>query len=331
MKLIIPMAGMGTRLRPLTLTVPKPLLKLAGKSIVNHLIDNISKVTDEEITDIGFVIGNFPFTVDDTLKELASLIGAKCHIFVQSQPLGTAHAVYQAKKLLDGKVIVAFADTIFTTNEKFNLNNDAVIFTKKVDNPYAYGVVKKNNEGFIDDFVEKPKTFVSDEAIIGIYYFKNAEFLASVIDKMISENMLDSGEYQLTRALKMMLDNNVKFRSYQIDKWLDTGRFDVLLSTHKELLKNFEQCHKKYILSNTHIVHPVSIGRNVEIQNSVIGPYVSIEDNTTIIDCEIENSIIYSNSTIKNCSLKDSVIGSNSKINKVSHKIYVSDFTNINS
>ncbi len=323
------MAGMGTRLRPLTLTVPKPLLKLAGKSILNHLIDNISSVTTEKITDIGFVIGNFPFDVSDELKSLANSIGANCHIFVQSEPLGTAHAVYQAKSLLSGKVIVAFADTIFTTSSSINSENEAVIFTKNVDNPQAYGVVKKDQAGYITDFVEKPQQFVSNEAIIGIYYFKQAEKLSSVLEHIIENNMLDSGEYQLTRALRMLLVNT-KFVSFSIENWLDTGNFNVLLSTHNFILDNFELAENVVIENNSNIIQPCYIGKNVTLKNSVVGPYVSIEDNTIIENSVVSNSIIYSNAHIANSILSNSVVGSFSKINNVSKKLYVADYTNIN-
>ena len=181
MKLIIPMAGKGKRMRPHTLTTPKPLIKIAGKSIVHHLIYEIKEVLTEPLEEINFVIGRFGDQVETELKELAKEVGAKPVISYQDDPLGTAHAVYCAEKSLNGNVIVAFSDTLFKANFKLDTKSDGIIWTKRVKNPSSFGVVKKDKQDFVEGFVEKPSTFVSDEAIIGVYYFKKGEDRKSVV------------------------------------------------------------------------------------------------------------------------------------------------------
>jgi len=177
MKLIIPMAGRGTRLRPHSITVPKPLVAVAGKPIVARLVEDLAKACPEPIDEIAFIIGDFGEQVEEDLKALAQSLGAKGSIYQQTEKLGTAHAILCAKESLQGPVIVAFADTLFQSNFKLNMEEDGLIWVKKVADPSADGVVKLDQSGYVTDFVEKPSTFVSDLAIVGIYYFQSAENL----------------------------------------------------------------------------------------------------------------------------------------------------------
>ena len=177
MKIIIPMAGRGSRLRPHTLTTPKPLVPVAGKPIVQRLVEDLSASFRNEVDEIAFIIGDFGSEVEKDLLEIADKLGAKGSIYHQDQPLGTAHAILCAAPSLDGNVIVAFADTLFKADFSFDKNADGIIWTQQVADPSAYGVVKLDNEGFITDFVEKRDTFVSDMAIVGIYYFSDGNNL----------------------------------------------------------------------------------------------------------------------------------------------------------
>ena len=322
------MAGMGSRLRPLTLTTPKPLLKIAGKTILEHLIESIHSLTTEKITDIAFIIGNFPFDVTSLLNQIAAKLNAISHILIQEEPLGTAHAIYQARKLLNSKIIIAYADTIFYSKQKLNTSIDSIIFTKKVADPSQYGIVKKNNDQIID-FIEKPQKFISDEAIIGIYYFKEGSLLLNVINDIIKNNLKDNNEFQLTRALKMLINNKMIFKSLIIDEWLDTGNPNILLETHKSILTKFSNSKINSEVTNTKIVHPVFIGNNVKITDSVIGPYVTIEDNTKIINSNLSNTIIYNNSKIQSSNINNSIIGAHSTISNISNSIYAADYTQI--
>ena len=211
MNIVIPMAGMGKRLRPHTLTTPKPLIEVAGKSIVRRLCEDINQVVGEKIDEIGFIIGDFGKEVEERLLQIAEQLGAKGKIYYQNEPLGTAHAVWCARESLKGKVTVAFADTLFDAGFAMNTEEDGIIWTHKVEDPSAFGVVRKNDDETINGFVEKPKEFVSNEAIIGIYYFKSGENLLSELQYLIDNNITKSGEYQLTDALQNMLDKGLKF------------------------------------------------------------------------------------------------------------------------
>src|SRR6187549_3294549 len=198
MRIIVPMAGMGKRMRPHTLTVPKPLLPVAGKPIVQWLVEDITKVCKEKVEEIAFVIGDFGKEAEENLIRIAQNLGAKGSIYYQDEALGTAHAILCAKDSLDGKVVVAFADTLFRADFAMDEDKDGVIWVSKIEDPRAFGVVKFNKENITTDFVEKPQTFVSDLAIIGIYYLKDGENLRKELQYLIDNDVRDKGEYQLT-------------------------------------------------------------------------------------------------------------------------------------
>jgi glucose-1-phosphate thymidylyltransferase len=223
MKIIVPMAGRGSRLRPHTLTVPKPLIPVAGKPIVQRLVEGITKVCGEKVDEIAFIIGDFGTEVENELKNLAQSLGAKGSIYYQEQALGTAHAILCAKESLDGKVVVAFADTLFRANFTLDGDADGIIWVNQIEDPRAFGVVKLDANNVITDFVEKPEHFVSDLAIIGIYYFKDGKNLANELQYLIDNDIKDKGEYQLTNALENMKNKGVKFKPGQVDEWLDCG------------------------------------------------------------------------------------------------------------
>jgi len=330
MKIIIPMAGMGKRLRPMTLTTPKPLIQIAGKPIVEWLVRNLKKISNDKITDIAFIIGNFPFDIKPDLLNIGEKIDANVHIFVQEEALGTAHAISYAKSLMNGPVIVAFADTLFDTDVKFKSESDVVIWTKNVENPEAYGVVVKDDKGFINKFVEKPVEFVSNEAIIGIYYFKKSELLKEKLEYLLDNKIVKSGEYQLTDALQMLLDDNLQFASYPISVWLDCGNKDLVVNTMKYVVKNFVDYSINYDeFSDCTIIEPVYIGKNVNISNSVIGPNVTIENNTKIDRSLISNSIVFSDSVLHSVNIENSIIGSNVEIHNKPLNVAIGDYIKV--
>jgi len=312
MKLIIPMAGMGTRLRPHTLTTPKPLLPVAGKSIVQRLIEEAGSVLDTKIDEIAFIIGDFSEEVKQNLSDIAKNYGAAPKFYTQHEPLGTAHAIYCAKDSLNGNVIVAFADTLFKANFKLDTETDSIIWTKEVENPNQYGVVKLDDEEFITDFVEKPKEFVSNQAIVGIYYFKEAEKLRDEIKYLIDNKIVVGKEYQLTTALENLKNKNYKFRTQTLTEWLDCGNKDITVNTNQRILHHLpkgELISKSAKIVNSVINEPCFIGENVVIENSVIGPYVSVEKNTIIKNSNIQNSIIQENTVVENQIFANSMIG----------------------
>lgn len=307
------MAGMGKRMRPHTLTVPKPLIPIAGKPIVHRLVEDIAKVLEEPVEEIGFVIGrSFGEHVEESLKKIAASIGAKGRIFYQDEALGTGHAVLCAGELLEGKVIVAFADTLFRADFTLDVAQDGIIWVQRVKDPSAFGVVKLNEEGIITDFVEKPTSFVSDLAIIGIYYFQDAGNLKKELQYLVDNGIKNDGEYQITNALTNMKDQGVHFVPGQVIEWLDCGNKNATVLTNQrylEYLKDEDLVAPTARKENTVIIKPVYIGENVKLSNSVIGPHVSIGDNTIIRNSCVQNTIIQSNTTIENANLQNSMIG----------------------
>ena len=188
------MAGRGSRLRPHTLTIPKPLIPIAGKPIVHRLVEDIASVCNEKVDEIAFIIGDFGIEVENNLISIAESLGAKGSIYHQEQALGTAHAILCAKDSLKGNVVVAFADTLFKADFKLDNTSDGIIWVKQIEDPSAFGVVKLNEKNEITDFVEKPESYVSNLAIIGIYYFKSVEQLCGELEFLIDNNIKDKGE-----------------------------------------------------------------------------------------------------------------------------------------
>ena len=332
MKIIIPMAGKGKRMRPHTLTTPKPLIKIAGKTIVHHLLYEIKDVLDESIDEINFIIGDFGDHVEEELKALAREIGATPKISYQETALGTAHAVHCAASSLEGKVIVAFSDTLFKAQFTLDTSSDGIIWTKKVEDPSSFGVVKKDPEGYVDGFYEKPETFVSDEAIIGVYYFREGEKLKEEIEYLMDNKIMGNGEYQLTDALENLRKDGKRFTTSVVDEWYDCGNKEATVSTNKEilkLLKSDELISESATIENSVVQKPCYIGANVVIRNSVIGPYVSIGDNTAIDNALINNSIIQSEVILNGINVENSMIGNHVNIEGNPTDLSVGDYTNI--
>ncbi len=321
------MAGKGTRLRPQTLTTPKPLIEIAGKTIVQRIVDLVRQDSDNKIKIIGFIIEK----KSEKTEEMLFLIGKKNNInvkvFYQEKALGTAHAIYCAKSILSGPTLIVFADTLFETNLKLPQNVDGCIFVKEVENPSAYGVVKLNKEGEIKEFIEKPTILISNLAIVGIYYFKDGKILATEIKNILEKNIKIHGEYQITTVLENLKNKNLKLLPHKITKWFDFGNPVNLLNSHKEILKKASKITKKF--KNTLIIEPCYIAEDVQIVDSKIGPNVSIGSGTIIESCNLENTIIQSNSKIKGARLKESIIGNNVEYNDGFKSVNIGDYTTL--
>ncbi|MEP1096297.1 MAG: sugar phosphate nucleotidyltransferase [Cyclobacteriaceae bacterium] len=330
MNLIIPMAGMGKRLRPHTLTTPKPLIPVAGKPIVQRLVEDIAKVVPEKIEHIGFVIGDFNQEVKNQLVAIANEIGAQAFFYVQETAEGTAHAIACANELLVGKVTVAFSDTLFRADFDLNPEDDGVIWTKTVDDPSSFGVVKTGADGVITDFIEKPEEFVSDQAIIGIYYFKNGEGLRHEIDYLIENDVRGGGEFQLTMALENLKKNGLKFKIGTVNEWLDCGNKDITVESNSRylgFLSDEDLIDETAKIVNSEIIEPVYIGRDSVIENSRIGPYVSIGSNCEVTNSSISESLIQNNSKLEDVNFANSMIGNFVKLTGEPKSVSLGDFS----
>ena len=264
------------------------------------------------------------------MVKVAEDLGAKGSIYHQDQPLGTAHAILCAKESMSGPVVVAFADTLFRADFTLDTDSDGIIWVQKVEDPSAFGVVKLDNDGKITDFIEKPQTFVSDLAIIGIYYFKDGDNLRNELQYLIDNDIKDKGEYQLTNALENMKNKGLAFKPGEVKEWLDCGNKNATVHTNQRVLEfdpSHHQVHSSVKQENAKIIPPCFIGEGVELHNSTVGPHVSVGKGTIIEDSEISNTIIQNETIIKNAKLKDSMIGSKVKYDGNFSSVSIGDFS----
>src|SRR3569623_1172288 len=333
MNLIIPMAGKGTRMRPHTLTTPKPLIPIAGKPIVARLVEKIHSVCTTPIHTIGFIVSELEAATQTQLTQLAQSVGAKARFYEQHAAQGTAHAVLCAAALLQGQVIIAFADTLFTGNIILDTKQESVIWVKKVADPSAFGVVKLDPLGTVIDFIEKPQKFTSALAIIGIYYFREGAHLTQALQKLVDQGIRRNGEYQLTAALEAKNKAGTRFTTQTVEEWLDCGnktatlrtneRFLTLLQGNQDLIASTAQ------LYNSVLISPVYLGQQVVIENTVLGPYVSVGSHSYIKNARIQNSIIQKHSTVEGTILKNSMLGNHVCLTSKSAEVSIGDYTTI--
>lgn len=325
------MAGMGKRMRPHTLTTPKPLIPIAGKPMVQRIVEDIIKVCDEKVDEIAFVVGRFGKEAENNLVKVAESLGAKGSIFYQDTPLGTAHAIMCAKECVTGKVVVAFADTLFKADFKMDSSQEGIIWVQKVEDPKPFGVVKLDANNVITDFVEKPLEFVSDLAIIGIYYFRDGDYLRRELQYLLDNDIKEKGEYQLTNALENMKAKGTKFTPGKVTEWLDCGNKDATVYTNSRILEFIKDTliHKTVNNQNSRIIEPCFIAENVKLINSDIGPHVSIGEGCVIENSVVKNCIIQTNSKIKNAELSNSMIGNFSEFTGKSSDASIGDYSTI--
>ncbi|MCC6462229.1 MAG: NTP transferase domain-containing protein [Saprospiraceae bacterium] len=332
MKIIIPMAGRGTRLRPHTLTVPKPLIPVAGKPIIQRLVEELAHSYDQPIREIAFIIGDFGPEVERELIHIAEQLGAKGRIYHQEKAMGVGHAIYCAWESLTGPCMIAFADTLFKADFSFDTREDGMIWVQKVKDPSSFGVVKLDTEGYITEFVEKPTTFVSDLAIVGIYYFREGEKLRTALHHIISQEIKEKNEFQLTTALELLKNEGLRFRTGEIDEWLDCGNKEAILFSNErmlELYRDQDLVAQNASIENSVIIPPCFIGEHAVIRNAVVGPYVSVGNNSVVENTVITNSIIQNKSQIKNALLENSMVGNASKFVGSKDEVNIGDYSNL--
>lgn len=334
MQIIIPMAGKGKRMRPHTLTTAKPLIPVGGKPIVQRLVEDITRVCGQKVNEIAFVIGpDFGEEVEKNLIKVAESQGAKGSIWYQEKALGTAHAILCARDVIKGKTVVAFADTLFKADFVMDTEQEGVIWVQKIEDPSQFGVVKLDAKGNITDFVEKPKDFVSDLAIIGIYYFKDGDYLKKELQYLLDNNITEKGEFQLTNALENMKNKGTRFVPGQVSEWLDCGNKNATIYTNQRVLefdRNKPDLKGKNIRNtNSLIIEPCFIGDNVELTDSIVGPHASIGSNTHISGSIIRNSIVQSDARINQASVINSMMGIGAEVNGKPIEVSISDFTQL--
>jgi len=329
MKALIPVAGIGSRLRPHTHTQPKSLIPVAGKPILAHIIDSlIASGIDEFVFIIGYL--------GDKIEQYVTLNypNIKSYFVVQTDGKGTGHAIWLAKDLLNDKepLLIVFGDTIVQADLKKLIASDkSLLGVKRVNDPREFGVAEIDDNGLITKLVEKPNIPKSNQALVGIYKICETKQLKQALNYCIEHGVITRGEYQLTDVLMLMIENGVKLYAYHVDAWFDCGKKDILLETNAILLKGDGYTRAKSSdFSNTIIIDPVYIGGESKISNSIIGPNVSIGNNVIMNYSIIKNSIIGPYSHLENANLDNSIIGNDASLKGVSLSLNLGDSTEIN-
>lgn len=313
MKLIIPLAGYGARLRPHTYTKPKPLINVAGRPILKHILDKLKHIHFSEVI---FITGPMKEKIQQFIAKNYSF---KARYISQEIMNGNASAIYLAKKFVKEDVLILYADTLFDIDfKKFkrvvsDKNVDGIIWVKEVDDYKRFGIVVTDNHGVVTKMIEKPNEMISNLANIGMYYVKDYWSMFKSIEYLFENKITIKGEYYFADALSLMVKSGKKFIALEVNEWLDCGTFETLLSTNREILTKNNKIFSK--TKNSVIIKPVFIDKNVKIENSIVGPFVSIASGSIIQESIISNSIIDENVKLKSVNIKDSTLGHDSLMN----------------
>ncbi|MBK8362594.1 MAG: NTP transferase domain-containing protein [Bacteroidetes bacterium] len=327
MKAIIPVAGIGSKLRPHTHTQPKALVPVAGKPILSHIVD---KLVSNGVTDFIFIIGYLGDKIEEYIK--SNYPALKTSFVLQDPREGTGQAVWLSKDLIspDEELIIALGDTIFDVDLKEIIESSgSMLGVKKVLDPRNFGVAELDENGIIRNVVEKPPIPKSNLALVGIYKIKETKQLYDALEHIITKNQRTQGEFHLTDAIMLMISDGVIFKTFPVENWYDCGVKDNLLETNAMLLKKNCKPVEADKYPNTIIIPPVSIAESCQISNSIIGPNVSIGDNTIINYSILKDAIIGSYSELENAVLHHSVIGSDASLHGLSQSLNLGDSTEI--
>jgi glucose-1-phosphate thymidylyltransferase len=327
MKAVIPVAGAGTKLRPHTYTQPKALIPIAGKTILSHIVDQLSEAG---ITEFIFIVGYLGEKIQDYVKQTYPHLTT--HFVYQNERQGTGHAVELTKQLIgDEPIFVALGDTICEFDVREIIASPvSMIGVHKVDDPRDFGVASMDEEGYIEQLVEKPAIPKSNMALVGLYKIIETDILFQCLQQLFVENITTRGEYNLTDALACMLQKGTRFKSFKVANWFDCGKKESILETNATLLKkmggNVPEGHD---FKDTIIIHPVSIAEGCTISNAIIGPHVAVGPNTTITQSIIRDSIIGGFTNLHEVVLDNSLIGSDASVKGLSRSLNIGDNTEI--
>jgi glucose-1-phosphate thymidylyltransferase len=328
MKALIPVAGAGTRLRPHTYTQPKPLIPVAGKPILAHIIDELIKA---DFTEFVFVIGYLGEKVRDFVTTKYKHL--KCEFVVQEERQGLGHAVWTARQFLknEKELLIVLGDTVFDMDMKLMLETPTTsLGVQAVADPREFGIVDLDDNGFVKKVTEKPRIPHSNLALVGLYKILEVNELLKGIEYNMKNDIRTNGEFQLADGLQRMIEKGVKMRTVQVNNWFDCGKKEILLATNESLLHKYNIFDVDLpVYENTIIIHPVSIGENCDITDSIIGPYVTIASNTKIEKSIIRDSIIGSYSVLREIILDHSVIGSDTSVRGIRRNLNIGDNTEI--
>jgi glucose-1-phosphate thymidylyltransferase len=321
MKAIIPVAGVGSRLRPHTYTLPKVLLNVAGKPIIGHILD---KIIEEGFNEAVIVVGYLGDMIEEYLTKHYDI---KFTFIEQEERLGLGHAIWITREHIGTEpMLIILGDTIFEVELKDVLRREySSLGVKAVDDPRRFGVAEMKN-GFISKLIEKPEQPTSNLAVVGLYYIKRPQLLVECLNREISENIRTKGEFQLTDALQMMIDSGEKFSTFPVEGWYDCGKPETLLSTNQKLLKSKSK-HKE--IFGCVINPPVYIADDADIHNSIIGPYATIASRAVVRDSVVQNSIVGKEAKVLSMLLNESIIGNNAFVKGKARRVNIGDSSEV--
>ncbi len=325
MKVIIPLAGKGTRLRPHTHTVPKPMLKVAGKPVMDYVMDDVAKLGNVE--QVVYITGHLKEKVEAHAKSTYRFPGVFVEQKVQD---GTAGALELARPYADQPVLIIFVDTIFDADLSVinTSDDDGIIWTKEVEDYQRFGVVVTDANGHMTKIVEKPSTPISKRANIGLYYMKNWKLLYDGIAHTLKQPA-NKGEWYLTDAFQYMIDHGAKIRVIDVEGWYDAGKLDTLLDTNRVMLEKGRAQVPASGLTNVELRAPVRIEEGATVSDSIIGPNVVIGKGSVVASCTMRDTIIGDGSTVTGCTLRDSMIGDSVTLEGVAGAVSIGDHAEV--
>ncbi len=316
LKIVIPMAGWGTRMRPHTWSKPKPLVSVAGKTSLEHVLDMFQSLPDPENVEFIFIVGPFlgELQIPAFIKE--HYPNMKAHFVVQNEMKGQSHALWLAREYLSGAMIMCFSDTLMETDFSFLSTEeaDSVAWVMPVPDPRRFGVAEEGADGWVTRFIEKPQSMDNNLVVVGCYYFKSAQKLLAAIEDQMKRGVMLKNEYFLTDSISIMIQAGAKVRTQRISSWLDTGTIEATLDTNRVLLEKIGSNVSTFKRSNVNVVEPCFIDPSAEISNSTIGPYASIGADCKIENSQITESIIEAGCEIKDAALNRSLVGKQAKV-----------------
>ncbi|MBI5464645.1 MAG: NTP transferase domain-containing protein [Ignavibacteriales bacterium] len=322
MRAIIPVAGIGSRLRPHTYTIPKVLINVAGKPIIGHILD---KILESGFTEATIVIGYLGDKIQDYVHE--HYPSMRVDFVEQEERLGLGHAIYLSRHTISrSPILIILGDTIFDVDLKAMMQNShSVLGVKHVDDPRRFGVAELT-DGFISQLIEKPEQPQSHLAVVGLYYIQQPQLMVDCLKELVKSNARTKGEFQLTDALQLMIDRGEKIKPFPVEGWYDCGKPETLLSTNQHLLSRLAQPAP---VDGVVIVPPVFVSSTALVKNAVIGPYATIADGATVENSVIQNTIISEGASVKDAMLKDSIVGSNASVRGTYKRINIGDSSDL--